>query len=95
MGKTTAPRKRKPANPPRHQHGFVQITHLRCPACEDRGALRNDGGVRVVSGGQLRPKTKDVGITTAAAGCEVCKGKGSLELDELDPRRVDPYARKQ
>lgn len=68
--------------------GFVRVTHVRCPDCEDRGALRSDGGAKRVSGGQLRPPSQDVGITTAAAGCKTCKGKGSLEVPaDNDPRR--------
>lgn len=64
---------------------------MRCPACEDREALRNDGGAKIIGGGQLNGATKDVGLTTAAAGCEVCKGRGWCEPTDEEAR--DPYSR--
>jgi hypothetical protein len=78
---------------PRHQHGFVRITHQRCPACEDRGALNNEGRAYVLRGGQLRGATKDVGMTRASAGCEVCDGQGWLPVTGLES--IDPYALKR
>ena len=76
---------------------------VRCPACEDREALRNDGGAKVVGGGQLKGATKDVGVTTAASGCELCKSKGwisakdvkALLIAGIDAPRLaekDPYS---
>jgi len=73
------------------RQGFVTRDRVRCPACEDREALRNDGGVKIIGGGQLSGATKDVGLTTAAAGCEICKGKGWLPPTDEEAR--DPYSR--
>jgi DnaJ-class molecular chaperone len=94
---------RKPANGPRHKHGFVRIDYVRCPDCEANGALRNDGGAIVVSGGQLRGSSEDVGVTTRASGCPTCKGKGAIRTDDLEALMkagielptiadLDPYA---
>jgi len=65
-------------------HGFVSATRVRCPDCEDRGALRNDGGAKVIGGGQLKGSTVDVGITTASAGCETCKSKGWISTSDSE-----------
>ena len=83
---------RKP-NPPRHKNGFVRITHIRCPACEDRRALTTDGRARVIGGGQLRGASRYTGLTKASFGCEVCEGKGWLEPTDLES--IDPYALKR
>jgi len=84
---------RKPANPPRARQGFVTRDRVRCPACEDREALRNDGGAKVIRGGQLNGATVDVGITTASAGCEVCKPFGSRGwIEPTDQEARDPYS---
>lgn len=80
----------RPSNPPRVRQGFVTRDRVRCPACEDRDALRNDGGAKIIGGGQLKGSTKDVGLTTAAAGCEVCQGRGWLEPTDQEAR--DPYS---
>jgi hypothetical protein len=63
-------------------HGFVRVDRVRCPACEDRDALRNDGGAKIIGGGQLRGSTRDVGITRASVGCEICNGKGSISTND-------------
>jgi hypothetical protein len=83
----------KPANPPPQHKGFVRITHKRCPACEDRGALSTDGRPLVISGGQLRGASSYVGLTKASAGCEVCGGQGFLPVSGLES--IDPYALKR
>ena len=87
---------RRPLNPPSNPIGgrFVRITHKRCPACEDRGALTNDGRPRIIGGGQLRGASKYVGLTKASSGCDNCEGKGWLPVDPLSPESIDPYARK-
>lgn len=93
VGKTQAPSKRRPANPPRHQHGFVRITHRRCLSCEDREALKNEGRPIVISGGSLRG-SRSVGLSTRAHGCEVCGGTGSIPVDPQSVDSIDPYALK-
>lgn len=70
-------------NPIESTHGFVKVDRVRCPACEDREALRNDGGAKVIGGGQLRGSSKDVGITRASVGCELCGGKGSIATSDV------------
>jgi hypothetical protein len=67
----------------------VRITHERCPACEDRGALTTDGRPVIIGGGQLRGATSYVGLTKASAGCEVCKGSGWVEPEDTR----DPYSK--
>ena len=61
----------------------MRITHVRCPDCEYEGALRNDGGAKVVGGGQLKGSTKDVGVTRASAGCPTCGGRGSIPTSDI------------
>lgn len=84
-------------------HGFVKVDRVRCPACEDREALRNDGGAKVIGGGQLKGASRDVGITRASVGCEICDGKGSIATSDserllragiTDIRKIDrdPYS---
>lgn len=63
--------------------GFVTRTHLRCPDCEYRGALRNEGKPIIAHGYLL------------TWGCETCGGRGELPLGKLDPERIDPYVRKR
>lgn len=63
--------------------GFVSVQHVRCPDCEYEDALRNDGGAKVIGGGQLKGSTIDVGITRASVGCETCNGKGSIPTNDL------------
>lgn len=60
------------------QAGFARPEDLalaRCPDCEERGALTNEGRVKRVNGMKL------------SAGCETCKGWGSVPSDS----RRDPY----
>ena len=91
--------------PPKQQptQGFVSVDRVRCPDCEDRDALRNDGGAKVIGGGQLKGSTVDVGITTASAGCESCRSKGWIPTNDpeallragiTDVRKIerDPYS---
>lgn len=91
------------AKPAGDVHGFVRVDRVRCPACEDREALRNDGGAKVIGGGQLRGSSRDVGITRASVGCEICNGKGSIAtndgemllragLTEIRKADRDPYS---
>jgi len=76
------------SNATHNPSGFVPVTHVRCPDCEDQNALRSDGGAKIISGGQLQPATEDVGLTTAAAGCRTCGGRGALEIPKHDdPKR--------
>lgn len=75
---------KKTRNPPRDDSRFVGRDRVRCPACEDRGALRNDGGAKITGGGQLRGSTKDVGVTRASAGCELCAGRGSIFVTDTE-----------
>ncbi len=57
----------------------------------------------MVGGGQLRGSTKDVGVTTAASGCEYCNGRGWIPASDVvallkagieNPRLAekDPYS---
>lgn len=88
---------RKPRNPPHVQHGFVRITHKRCPDCEYDGRLNNDGRARVI-GGQLKGSSRYVGVTRASKGCGTCApygGNGYIPISPTDPESIDPYARKK
>jgi RecJ-like exonuclease len=85
---------KRATNPPQHSQGFVRITHERCPDCEYEGNLSTDGRPIVIGGGQLRGATSYVGLTKATHGCDTCKGKGYIDIHPLDPRSIDPYARK-
>lgn len=62
------------------QAGFARTEDLgmeRCPDCEDRGALTNEGRVKRVNGMKL------------SAGCETCHGWGSVPREStLDPYEV-------
>ena len=88
------------------RQGFVKVEFVRCPDCEYEEALRNDGGAKIIGGGQLKGATKDVGVTRASAGCPTCEGRGAIPTSDLaaliragidNPRlaSIDPYALKR